>query len=63
VAVSGHRLDPDTVVDSRQDPLRATEVAFGGLHGNVAKQELNLLQLATSSSAQAGATSTEIVKF
>ena len=42
--------------------MRAAEVAFCGLHGNVAKQELNLFQLTTSGSAQAGATSTEIVR-
>jgi hypothetical protein len=41
--------------------LSAAKVAFGGLHGNVAKQELNLLQLAASGSAKPRAASAEIV--
>jgi hypothetical protein len=44
------------------DPLGAAKVAFGGLHRNVAEQELNLFQLAAGGSAQAGATSTKIVR-
>ena len=59
---SGFRLDPDAVVDRRGNPLRAAKVAFGGLHGNVTKQELNLLQLAASGSTKPGAASTEIMR-
>ena len=42
--------------------MGAAKVAFGGLHGNVAKEELNLLQLAASGSAKPGAASAEIVR-
>jgi len=59
---SGFRLDPDAVVDRRGNPLRAAKVAFGGLHGNVTKQELNLLQLAACGSTKPGAASTEIMR-
>jgi hypothetical protein len=42
--------------------LGAAKVAFGGLHGNVSKQELNLLQLTAGGSAKPGAASTKIVR-
>jgi hypothetical protein len=38
--------------------LGAAKIAFGSLHGNVAKQELNLLQFAAGGSAKPGAAST-----
>ena len=37
------RLDSDTVIHGRCDPLGAAEVAFCGLHRDVAKKNLNLL--------------------
>ena len=40
----------------------ATEVTLCGLHGDMAKEELNLLQLAASGAAEPSATSTEIVR-
>lgn len=52
----------DAVVDGRRDPLGTDKVAFGGLHGNVTKQELNVLQRAASGSAKPGAASAEIVR-
>jgi hypothetical protein len=36
-------LDADTVVYRRRNPLGATEVTLRGLHGDMAKKELNLL--------------------
>jgi len=42
--------------------LGATEVTFRGLNEDVAKKELNLLQLATSRAAEASATSTKVVR-
>ena len=43
---SGPWLDPDAVVHRRQNPLGAAGITFSSLHGNVPKQELNVLQLA-----------------
>ena len=36
-------------------------IALRGLHGDVAKKELNLLQFAAGGTAEASATSTEVV--
>ena len=45
-ARSRRRLDSDLIVHCRSDPLRTAEVTLGGLHGDVAQKELNLLQFA-----------------
>jgi hypothetical protein len=37
------RFNPDSVVDGLPQPLLATEIFFGGLHGNTSQQKLNLL--------------------
>jgi hypothetical protein len=60
--LSGFRLDADSIIDRRRDSLGAAEITFRGLHRNVSKQELNLLQLPASGPAQAGATSAEVVR-
>ena len=59
--VQAFRLDSDTVVHRRCNPLGAAEIALCGLHGDVPKKKLNLLQLAAGGTAEASATSTEIV--
>jgi len=41
---SGFGLDSDTVIERRCNPLGAAEITLGGLHGNVPKKKLNLLQ-------------------
>jgi hypothetical protein len=57
----GSRLQPDLVVDRLPQPLLTTEVAFRRFHGNVAQQELDLLQLSACHVAQARAGPTTIV--
>src|SRR5580698_7816351 len=51
-AASGFRLDSDTVIHGRCDPLDATEVTLGGLHGNVPEKKLNLFQFTAGSAAE-----------
>jgi hypothetical protein len=46
----------------RSDLLCAAEITLGGLHRDVAKKKLNLLQLATRGAAEAGTTSPEIMR-
>jgi hypothetical protein len=53
---SWFRPDSDPVVHRGRDPLRATEVTLCGLHGDVTKKKLNLLQLAAGGAAEASAT-------
>ena len=55
---SGFRLDSDTVIHRRCNPLGAAEITLGGLHGNVPKKKLNLLQFAAGGAAEPSATST-----
>jgi len=59
---SGFRLDSDTVVHRRCNPLSAAEIALGGLHGHMPKEKLNLLQFAAGGAAKPSAGSTEIVR-
>jgi hypothetical protein len=59
--VSGFRLDSDTVIHRRCNPLGAAEISLGGLDGNVPKKKLNLLQFAVGGAAEPSATSTKIV--
>jgi hypothetical protein len=40
-------FDPDAVVDGSADPLLTGEITFCRLHGYMAKQKLNLVQLST----------------
>src|ERR1700674_4903667 len=61
-AKSRCRFDSDFVVHGRSDPLRAAEITFGGLHRDVAKKKLNLLQFATRGAAEASSTSPEIMR-
>ena len=62
VETSGLRLDSDTVIHGRCDPLGAAEVTLGGLHGNVPEKKLNLFQFAAGGAAEPSATSAEIVR-
>ena len=41
---TGLRFDADVVIHRSANSLFASEVSFRRLHGNVAEQELNLLQ-------------------
>jgi len=59
---SGFRLDSDTVIHGRCDPLGAAEITLRGLHGNVPEKKLNLFQFAAGGGAEPSATSTEIVR-
>jgi len=54
------RLDSDTVIHRRRNPLCAAEVTLGGLHGNVPKEKLDLLQFAAGGAAKPSATSTSM---
>src|ERR1700754_1413669 len=50
------------VIHRRCNPLRTAEITLGGLHGNVPKKKLNLLQFAAGGATEPSATSTEIVR-
>lgn len=52
----------DPVVDRVPKTLLAAEILFGRLDGNVAKQELDLVQFPSGVAAQASARPTEIVR-
>src|ERR1039458_8488645 len=54
---SGFRLDSDTVIHRRCNPLGAAEIALGSLYGNMPKKKLNLLQFAAGGAAKPSATS------
>src|SRR5579859_1678064 len=58
----GFGLDSETVIYSGCNPLGAAEIALGGLHGNMPKKKLNLLQFTACGAAKPSATSTEIVR-
>jgi hypothetical protein len=59
---SSSRLDSDAVIHRRRNPLGAAEITLGGLHGNMPKKELNLLQFTAGGAAEPSATSTEIMR-
>jgi hypothetical protein len=44
---SGAGFNADPIIDSRSNALLGAQVSFCGLNGDVAEQELDLLQLAT----------------
>lgn len=46
------RFDADAIVYGSADPLLAAEVAFGSLHRNMSKQELDLVQFSSGGMAQ-----------
>ena len=55
-------LDSDTVIYGRCNSLGAAEITLGGLHGNMPKKKLNLLQFTAGGAAEPSATSTEIMR-
>ena len=61
-AASSFRLDSDTIIHGRCDPLGAAEITLGGLHGNVPKKKLNPLQFAAGGAAEPSATSAKVVR-
>jgi hypothetical protein len=56
------RLDTDAVIHSSTNPLFAAEIALGCLHGNMPKQELNLLQLSSCRVAQLCARAPQVMR-
>ena len=52
----------DAVIYRRRNPLGAAEITLGGLHGNMPKKKLNLLQFTACGAAKPSAASTEIVR-
>jgi len=53
--------DLDAIVDSLDEILFGSEVAFGGLNGGVAEQQLNLLQIPAGFATQFRAGAAQIV--
>jgi len=56
------RFQADAIVHCIAKTLFASQVTLGGLHRNVAKQELDLLQFASCFVAQFRTASTKIVR-
>lgn len=56
------RLNTNAVVHGSANPLRASEVPFGCLHGYVPEKELNLVQFSAGCMAQLHARAPQIVK-
>lgn len=53
--------DFDSVVDGLNEILLGAEIAFGGLDGGVAEEQLNLLQFPARLAAQLGTGSAQIM--
>jgi hypothetical protein len=63
IFVSGlFRLDPHSVIDRVAKLLLASEVALGGLNGDMPKQELDLIPFATGEVAQPRASAPKIMR-
>jgi hypothetical protein len=62
VRSSGVRLDSQSVVHGNPELLLASEVALCRLDGNVAEQELDLIQFTAREVAEAGARAPQIVR-
>jgi hypothetical protein len=60
--VLSFRLDSDTVIHRRCNPLGAAEITLGCLHGDVPKEKLNLLQFAARRAAKSSATSPTMLR-
>lgn len=59
---SGIGFDSQSVVHGNPELLRASKVAFGCLDGDVAEQELNLIQFAAGKMAETGASAPQVVR-
>ena len=59
---SGIGFDSQSVVHGNPELLLASEVAFGCLDGDVAEQELNLIQFAARKMAKTGAGAPQVVR-
>ena len=59
---SDPRLDSDSIIDRRPNPLLATQVAFSGLNGDVSQKELDLLQLSSRGVAESGTRSAKVMR-
>ena len=59
---SGTGFDSQSVVYGNPELLLASEVAFGCLDGDVAEQELDLIQFTTGEMAETGAGAPQVVR-
>ena len=55
------RLDADAVAHGFSDSLLAAKVTLGGLHGDVAQEELGLFEFAARTVTESGTCASQIV--
>jgi hypothetical protein len=61
-SAAGLRLDADSIVHRSANPLFAAEITFGCLDRDMAKEELDVLQLSAGGAAQLRARAPEVMR-